>query len=121
MKFIKYPFWIFYRIWFYALVAGIIILMFPFLFISVLKPRWYPYFFKLARIWAKCILIGMGCYWRVERPEALVKGQSYVFVANHTSMTDIMLMLIAVKDHPFVFIGKKELTAPESPLAPSQT
>ena len=109
MKFIKYPFWIFYRIWFYALVAGIIILMFPFLFISVLKSKWYPYFFKLARIWAKCILIGMGCYWRVERPETLVKGQSYVFVANHTSMTDIMLMLIAVKDHPFVFVGKKEL------------
>ncbi len=51
----------------------------------------------------------MGCYWRVERPETLVKGQSYVFVANHTSMTDIMLMLIAVKDHPFVFVGKKEL------------
>ena len=109
MKFIKYPFWIFYRIWFYALVAGIIILMFPFLFISVLKSKWYPYFFKLARIWAKFILIGMGCYWRVERPEALVKGQSYVFVANHTSMLDIMLMLVAVKDHPFVFIGKKEL------------
>ena len=109
MKVIKYPFWLFYRIWFYVLVAGIIILMFPFLFISVLKPKWYPYFFKLARIWAKCILIGMGCYWRVERSENLVKGQSYVFVANHTSMTDIMLMLVAVKDHPFVFIGKKEL------------
>ncbi len=109
MKFIKYPFWIFYRIWFYALVAGIIILMFPFLFISVLKSKWYLYFFKLARVWAKFILIGMGCYWRVERTEALVKGQSYVFVANHTSMLDIMLMLVAVKEHPFVFIGKKEL------------
>jgi len=24
-------------------------------------------------------------------------------------MTDIMLMLVAIKDHPFVFIGKKEL------------
>ena len=109
MKVIKYPFWLFYRIWFYVLVAGIIILMFPFLFISVLKPKWYPYFFKLSRIWAKCILIGMGCYWRIERSETLAKGQSYVFVANHTSMTDIMLMLVAIKDHPFVFIGKKEL------------
>jgi 1-acyl-sn-glycerol-3-phosphate acyltransferase len=109
MKFIKYPFWIFYRIWFYALVALPIILMFPLMFISVLKRKWYPYFFKLARIWAKCTLIGMGCYWQIKRSEALVKGQSYVFVANHTSMTDIMLMLVAIKDHPFVFIGKKEL------------
>ena len=109
MKIIKYPFWIFYRIWFYTLVATPIILMFPFFFISVLKERWYPHFFKLARIWAKFTLIGMGCYWSVKRSESLVKGQSYVFVANHTSMTDIMLMLYVTKN-PFVFVGKKELS-----------
>ena len=109
MKIIKYSFWIFYRIWFYTLVATPIILMFPFFFISVLKEKWYPHFFKLARIWAKFTLIGMGCYWSIKKSESLVKGQSYVFVANHTSMTDIMLMLVAIKDNPFVFIGKKEL------------
>ena len=32
-----------------------------------------------------------------------------MLVANHTSMTDIMLMLLSVKNHPFVFVGKKEL------------
>ncbi len=31
-----------------------------------------------------------------------------MFVANHTSMTDIMLMLFVSKN-PFVFVGKKEL------------
>ena len=31
-----------------------------------------------------------------------------MFVANHTSMADIMLMLVASKN-PFVFVGKKEL------------
>lgn len=31
-----------------------------------------------------------------------------MFVANHTSMADIMLMLYATKN-PFVFVGKKEL------------
>lgn len=31
-----------------------------------------------------------------------------MFVANHTSMTDIMLMLYVSKN-PFVFVGKKEL------------
>ena len=29
--------------------------------------------------------------------------QSYMFIANHTSMIDIMLMLVAVKN-PFVFV-----------------
>ena len=31
-----------------------------------------------------------------------------MLVANHTSMTDIMLMLVTLKN-PFVFVGKKEL------------
>lgn len=31
-----------------------------------------------------------------------------MLVANHTSMTDIMLMLITIRN-PFVFVGKKEL------------
>src|SRR5690606_22932372 len=34
--------------------------------------------------------------------------KSYMFIGNHTSMADIMLMLVSVKN-PFVFVGKKEL------------
>lgn len=104
----KYLFWILYRIWFYILVALPIIVMFPLLFISILKESWYPFFFKLARIWAKIILIGMGFAYRIERKQTPEKGKSYMFIANHTSMADIMLMLVTVKN-PFVFVGKKEL------------
>lgn len=32
-----------------------------------------------------------------------------MLIANHTSMIDIMLMLVSAEDHPFVFVGKKEL------------
>lgn len=109
MKVIKYPLWLFYRIWFYILVTLVIIILSPFLIISVLRQQWYPMFFKLARIWAKCILIGMGLFWKVTWSQPLEKGKSYMFVANHTSMIDIMLMLVTVKNHPFVFVGKKEL------------
>lgn len=108
MKLFKHIFWIIYRIWFYILVALPIILLFPVLFISILKESWYPFFFKLARFWAKFILIGMG--FRVKKTYHQVPelSKSYMFIANHTSMTDIMLMLVAVKN-PFVFVGKKEL------------
>jgi len=82
--------------------------MFPFLFISILKEKWYPYFFIMARIWAKVILFGMGFYVKIETDEAIVEGKSYMLVANHTSMTDIMLMLAVIKN-PFVFVGKTEL------------
>ena len=108
MKVIKYPFWIFYRIWFYVLVALPIIVLFPILLISISREQWYPFFFKLARFWAKFILYGMGFLIKIKREQVPDNKKSYMFIANHTSMTDIMLMLAVVKN-PFVFVGKKEL------------
>lgn len=108
MKVFKNIFWVLYRIWFYVLVALPILILFPILIVSILKESWYPYFFKLARIWARFILIGMGFKVKIENQQALEKNKSYMFIANHTSMADIMLMLVSVKN-PFVFVGKKEL------------
>jgi 1-acyl-sn-glycerol-3-phosphate acyltransferase len=86
-----------------------IVMLFPFLFISVLREGWYPVFFKLARIWAYIILFGMGFMPIIKRGVNFKKGESYMIVANHTSMIDIMLMLFIAKD-PVVFVGKKELS-----------
>ena len=108
MNIFKYIFWVLYRIWFYILVALPILIMFPVLLISIAKESWYPFFFKIARIWAKIILIGMGFKWKIESKQIPEKTKSYMFIANHTSMADIMLMLVTVKN-PFVFVGKKEL------------
>ncbi len=108
MRLLKIVFWILWRVWFYVVMGAIILIMFPLLFISILKEEWYPMFFKLARIWAKGVLFGSGFYYRIEREQEPIPGKSYMFVANHTSMTDIMLMLVTVKN-PFVFVGKKEL------------
>ncbi len=107
MKILKYPFWILYRIWFYILVSVPILVLFPILVLSILKEAWYPYFFKLARFWAKFILTGMGFRWMIKKEQIPESDQSYMFIANHTSMADIMLMLVSVKN-PFVFVGKAE-------------
>lgn len=108
MKLVNYIGRIAYRIWFYILITIPILVLFPFLLITTLKEHWYPYFFKLARVWAKFILFGMGFYTKVTKEASIVHGKSYMFIANHSSMTDIMLML-AVEKNPFVFVGKKEL------------
>ncbi len=86
-----------------------ILVMLPFLVLSILSEKTYPIFFFMARIWARFILFGMGFYYKIEREQEFEKGKSYMLVANHTSMTDIMLMLAIVKDNPFVFVGKAEL------------
>jgi 1-acyl-sn-glycerol-3-phosphate acyltransferase len=109
MKIAKKIFWAVWRIWFYILMLIPILIMFPFLVASILTERGYPYFFVMSRIWAKVVLFGMGFYYKVEDESKLENHKSYMFVANHTSMTDIMLMLAVVKN-PFVFVGKKSLS-----------
>ena len=56
----------------------------------------------------RIILYGMGFIPKIHEKQPMKKGKSYMLIANHTSMTDIMLMLEACKN-PCVFVGKKEL------------
>ena len=108
MKIIKNIAILFYRIWFYILMFVYILFFLPILIISIVKEEWYPLFFRMARGWSAFILFGMGFTPVIKREVKYKKGQSYMFVANHTSMVDIMLMLYVSKN-PFVFVGKKEL------------
>jgi len=108
MKALKYIFWTLYRIWFYILMAVPIIILSPFLVLAVSFDTTYPLFFIMARWWARFILIGMGFRTSLERVENFEPGKSYMLVANHTSMADVMLML-SICPNPFVFVGKKEL------------
>lgn len=80
----------------------------PFLILSILKESWYPLFFKVARLWGTLILLGIGAIPKAQSRQKLDSKTSYVFIANHRSMLDIMLMLYMV-NRPFVFMGKKEL------------
>ncbi len=108
MRGIKIIFWSVWRVWLYVLMTIPIFVMFPFLLASILTESGYPYYFKMARIWAKVILFGMGFYYKIEKDQEFEANKSYMFIANHTSMVDIMLMLVSTKK-PFVFVGKQEL------------
>lgn len=85
-----------------------ILVMLPVLVIFSSSERLYPKYFVCARIWAKCILYGMGFYPEIKRMQQLDAKQNYMLVANHSSMMDIMMMLVIMKQ-PFIFVGKREL------------
>jgi 1-acyl-sn-glycerol-3-phosphate acyltransferase len=108
MKILAIVLCILWRIWFYVWMLLVIIVLFPFLFITTLTEKWYAYFFVVARIWGSAMLFGMGFWPKIKAEQKLEKGKSYMLTANHTSMMDIMLMLYWSKN-PFVFVGKKEL------------
>ena len=75
MKILKKIFWTIWRIWFYVVMLVLILIMFPFLFASILTESGYPYFFKLSRIWAKGTLFLMGFYYKIEKSEKLDKNK----------------------------------------------
>lgn len=108
MRFFKIIFWTLWRIWFFLMTGIFLIALTPFLFILTIKEKWYPQLFIFARIWGIMTLLTSGLYYRIERETKLARKSSYMFVANHTSISDIMLMLAVVKN-PFVFVGKAEL------------
>ena len=109
MRFLLKPVYLLWRIWFYLMMGIPLVVFFPIIIITTLKESWYPYFFMLARIWACFVMYASGFIPSLKDGFFDKKGQSFMFVANHVSMLDIMLMFYTVKN-PFVFVGKKELT-----------
>lgn len=97
-----------YRLWFYVMIGVVTLVLFPFLFLTTISEKTYPQFYVVARTWSLLILLGMGFFPKVKRTQKLNKKKSYVVIANHSSMVDIMMMFWSVPC-PFVFIGKKEL------------
>ena len=109
MKIFKIIFILIWRIWFYCLVFITILIALPVLIIVISHERFYKSFYKVAHFWGKSILFGMGFREEVKNIQDIQKTKSYMFIANHTSMIDIMLML-SVVNNPSVFVGKIELT-----------
>ena len=60
-------------------------------------------------LWSDLILLGMGMFPSRKGNIKTKKNSPYIFVANHVSMIDVMLLVSTVRKNPLVFIGKKEL------------
>jgi 1-acyl-sn-glycerol-3-phosphate acyltransferase len=98
-----------WNVWFYILAGIGVILCLPLLILFLQRESWYRYVFWLARhVWSPIIMYGMGFWPKVKKLQKLEKSGNYMFVANHLSMIDIMMVLMAVPN-PFVFVGKAEL------------
>jgi 1-acyl-sn-glycerol-3-phosphate acyltransferase len=108
MNLLKNIFRIFWRAWFYGWVFFSILAALPLLIILISNDKFYKTFFKVAILWGKTILFVMGFRPVVMSEEEIIPDKSYMYIANHTSLVDVMLML-AVMKNPAVFVGKKEL------------
>ena len=108
MEFLKNVFRLFWRPWFYGWVFFTILFALPILIVVISFDRFYKTFFKIAILWGKTILFAMGFKPVVETEEEILPAKNYLFIANHASLIDVMLML-AVMKNPAVFVGKSEV------------
>ena len=108
MNLLKNIFRIFWRAWFYGWVFFSILAALPLLIILISNDKFYKTFFKVAILWGETILFVMGFKPVVTSEEEIIPDKSYMYISNHTSLVDVMLML-AVMKNPAVFVGKKEL------------
>ena len=108
MKFIKIPFLLIWRLWFYILMFCTILLMAPFLLVLTAKDSYYPAFWKLVRAWSYVLVYGMGFRIKKQIDQELDRNQSYMFCPNHASLMDPFVLIVLSKN-PIVFVGKQEL------------
>ena len=65
-------------------------------------------------LWSDLILLGMGMFPSRKGNINTKKDSPYIFVANHVSMIDVMLLVSTVRKNPLVFIGKKIKPKPKN-------
>ena len=98
-----------WRIWCYSSITFIWLCCFPFWLLFSLKEKWYPWFYQLGRVWAMLSLYCCGFFPKKLNANPLQKNQPFIYIANHTSLLDTLVMLYYVKT-PCVFVGKKSLS-----------
>ncbi len=108
MRYIKIPFLLLWRIWFYVFMFVTILAMSPLLLILTAKESYYPALWKLIRAWSHLLLYSMGFWIKVDFEQKTERDKSYVFCSNHASFLD-PFVLIALSKNPIVFVGKQEL------------
>ncbi|WP_018675374.1 lysophospholipid acyltransferase family protein [Riemerella columbina] len=100
-----------WRLWFVILGIVMTLLIGPWVYLFSFKPSHYKICYALIRLWAVILFYGIGfrCQYFKEVNEHIDPNRQYIFIANHTSIVDVFLMLVLLPNHPFCFVGKKEL------------
>lgn len=100
-----------WRLWFLVLGILLTLSLGPLVYLLSFKKDHYKYCYFFIRLWALGMFYGMGFWYkyRVGKEQNLDPNKQYIFIANHTSVMDIMLMLVLHPKHPLCFVGKKDL------------
>lgn len=101
---------ILWKVWFILLTTILVLTIGVFwTFPLAFSAKTFPLAYKGIRLWAILVFYGSGFRFDLSRNVKLDKNKQYIFISNHYSMLDIMVMAAIHKYHPIVFVGKAEL------------
>lgn len=82
--------------------------LYPVFLILLSREKWFPYAFRLKKIWAHWIIFTTGIFYKITFEEKPDCNKAYVICPNHSSYLDIVLTNISFPCY-FHFMGKAEL------------
>lgn len=100
-----------WRGWFIFLASIFTLLFCPIVLLLSIRASHFKYAYIFIRAWCLILFYGMGFRYELinRNSKKLDIHRQYIFIANHTSIIDIMLMSVLHSTHPICFIGKAEL------------
>lgn len=100
-----------WRGWFVILGALLTLILGLPVYLLSFKKSHYRYAYRFIRLWCLGMFYGMGFRYSLRRdtPKRINRRQQYVFIANHTSIIDVLLPCILMPHHPLCYVGKKEI------------
>lgn len=99
-----------WKIWFYLLTSLLVIIIGVFwTFPLALSNKTFPLAYNGIRLWAILSFYGAGFRLKFHPDQKLDTNHPYIFISNHTSLIDVLVMAIIHPHHPIVFVGKAEL------------
>lgn len=100
-----------WRGWFVILGIILTLVFFIPVYFTSLNKKLFRTTYFFIRLWCFGMFYGMGFRYELIKltDKKLEKDKQYIFIANHTSIADIMLCCILLKHHAIRFVGKKEL------------
>lgn len=97
-----------FTVYFLTLFVLSFVLLLPFFLFTLYIKSLHKFAHKLRVLWAWGLLIAIGVIPKISRKARLSSRQAYIFVPNHASYIDIVLMAISVPVF-FRFMAKAEL------------
>ena len=108
MKWIKFLFFNFWKIYVGLIFSLTAVVLYPFFLIILTLPKGRKHSFKLFVVWSK--LMQIFCFYPSRKNKNIPKIEGpFIILPNHTSYLDIFLMCSLFPEKPFLFMGKSEI------------